>query len=311
VKRQVIVTKLDSNVNDATNKYSLALNHLNLDSNLEFSPLRSSSSSSFGANSANSGSAGARTETNYDQDILQMAHRTNAENSGSSTASQTGRRRMNSQQDGEAFRPDLVTGVTTLERAAQGKSGFHTTGVDLGVIGGRNNVDDEMRRQSSASGGATGSSRSSSSSSSSGGHQSGTHSSGSGYSYNSRDGTTTFNDNALGANDDDYEDDYEEVDDQDQSDSQSSGKQGGQSWSRTSSYSYSNKRPVSSVHDSGDSHFRHYQTKREAIYFPDKEICQSLSCVNVRCVVGPLLKDTEAFVALRTRVVASTLAKVS
>lgn len=57
---------------------------------------------------------------------------------------------MHSQQDGEEQRPDLITGVSTLERVAQGRGGL-TTGLDLGTLN-RQNVDEEVRQSSGGSG---------------------------------------------------------------------------------------------------------------------------------------------------------------
>lgn len=69
--------------------------------------------------------------------------------SGSNSGSHSGRRRMMSQQDGEPPRPDLITGVTQLEKVAQGGHGFQAGTLDLGIMG-RDNVDDEIRRHGNA-----------------------------------------------------------------------------------------------------------------------------------------------------------------
>lgn len=217
---------------------------------------------------------------------------------------------MKSQQDGEGPRAGLATGVTQMEKAAQGGHGLQTVGVDLGVIGSRNNVDDEFRRQSSASGGIAGGSRSGSSSSyqSSSGHQSG----GSGQVYSSQSGRAGYqqqgnSDEVHGA--DEYEEEYDENDDShDQHNQQQQGGQGS-SWSRSSSYSYNNKRPLNAHHDTVDQQFKHYPSKRDVSN--SEPLCKSTTCVNVRCVVGPLDKNTGALIALRTRLVAHTLDKVS
>lgn len=231
-----------------------------------------------------------------------------------------------SQQDGEAPRPDLVTGVSTFEKAAQGGQGFQTYGVDLGVLGSRNNVDDEMRRQSSASGGiAGGSSRSSSSShssqSSSGGGSQRTGSS-TGYTYTSQVGSqggSTYQQNSNEDGNDDYEaeGEYDEnYEDQAQGGSAQRGTGGGGSSSYRSSSSYSSYSPKKTLnvhHESVDQQFKHYPAKRtvrEAPFVVTDPLCKSTRCVNVRCVVGPLEKNNGALIALRTRLVAHTLHKV-
>lgn len=217
-----------------------------------------------------------------------------------------------SQQDGEAPRPDLVTGVSTFEKAAQGGQGFQTYGVDLGVLGSRNNVDDEMRKQSSASGGIAGGSRSSSSynsQTSSGGGQR------TGYTYSSQGGSN----NQQSADDDgndEYEGDYDEnYDDQSQGGSQQrGGGGGGSSYRSSSSYSsYTPKKALNVHHESVDQQFKHYPAKRtvrQAPFVVTDPLCKSTRCVNVRCVVGPLEKNNGALIALRTRLVAHTLHKV-
>lgn len=270
-----------------------------------------------GISGINGGVSGGRSEVNYegnvDQDISKLAARTHADQN----SNHVGRRRMMSQQDGEAPRPDLVTGVSTFEKAAQGGQGFQTYGVDLGVLGSRNNVDEEMRKQSSANGGIAGGSRSSSSSSSSFNTQS---SSGggqrTGYTYSSQGGSN----NQQSSNDDGYEydgDDYDENDDdQSQGGTQQRGTGGGGSSSYRSSSSYSSYTPKKSLnvhHESVDQQFKHYPAKRtvrQAPFVVTDPLCKSTRCVNVRCVVGPLEKNNGALIALRTRLVAHTLHKV-
>lgn len=211
---------------------------------------------------------------------------------------------MMSQQDGEGPRSGLVTGVSQMEKAAQGGRGFQTVGLDLGVLGSRNNVDDEIRRQSSASGGIAGGSGSSSSSS---GHQSGS----TGRTYSSQSGRTHQQHGSSDANQATDEYDYEyDVNDDSQDQRSQQQQQGGQgsSWSRSSSYSYNNKRPLNAHHDTVDQQFKHYPSKRDVSN--SEPLCKSTTCVNVRCVVGPLDKNTGALIALRTRLVAHTLEKV-
>lgn len=257
-------------------------------------------------------------ETNVDQDISALAARTHAEQSGSSAS---GRRRMQSQQDGEAPRSGLVTGVTSLERAAQGRSGLQTVGLDLGVLGARNNVDDEIRTSAASGGGivggSAGGSRSSSSSyntqHSAGGRQSSSSSSGHGYTQSSQTGggyQQYSDENNNNADEYGTEEDYDEnEDEQGQSGSQHGG-QGGSSWSRSSSYSLSHKRPLNAQPGSVDQQFKHYPHKRDVSDQNPESPCKSTNCGVIRCVVGPIDKNNGALVALRTRLVAQTLHKV-
>lgn len=62
-----------------------------------------------------------------------------------SAAGSSGRRRMQSQQDGEAFRPGLITGATQLEN----KDEFNVGTLELNALP-RNNVDDEIQRHGNA-----------------------------------------------------------------------------------------------------------------------------------------------------------------
>lgn len=95
--------------------------------------------------------------------------------SGGGSSTDT-RRRMMSQQDGEPHRPDLITGVSAIEKLAQGRGGFQSATFDLGTLN-RQNVDDEVRKGSSSS-----------SSSSSGGRYSGGSSASAHESYGSQSG---------------------------------------------------------------------------------------------------------------------------
>lgn len=228
---------------------------------------------------------------------------------------------MMSQQDGEAARSDLVTGVTTLEKAAQGGHGFQTVGLDLGVLGSRTNVDEEMRRTtlqktsdgnvvtsggtgSSFSGGATGGSRSSSTYES---HHSSSGSRQGGHTYSTQDAAHYGNSAENHAGDDygpdeSYDENYDE-----QSGTQGGSYQGSQG--RTYSQVYTHRGPLNANHESIDQKFKHYPVKRDVS--GSEPLCKSTRCVNVRCVVGPLDKNTGALIALRTRLVAHTLHKVS
>ena len=263
--------------------------------------IRSESKSS---KSFNEGSAsGGRFETNnhyegnVDQDISKLAARTHAEQSD---VNHGGRRRMMSQQDGETARPGLVTGMTTFEKAAQGGRGFQTYGVDLGVLGSRNNVDDEMRRQSGgvASGGSQSSSSSNFHTQSSSGSQQGS-------SSGHQSGVQSFTD-------EDYGGEYDENEDEQSQDQHRSNSGSGSSWQSSSSYSQKVGRPLNVHHETVEQQFKHYpkRTVRQAPIQISDPLCKSTRCVNVRCVVGPLEKNNGALIALRTRLVAHTLHKV-
>lgn len=234
-------------------------------------------------------------EINYDdnvhQDISSLAARTHAEQSSGNHA---GRRRMMSQQDGEGPRPDFGAGITQIEKAAQGGHGFQTVGLDIGVLGGRNNVDDEMRQQS---GYGRGGSQHSSSSSQNVHYSSGGRTGSSGAHYSSNQG---FN-----QDEDVYDDEYDQ--EYDISDDDSHDNRQGSSYNSQSSYS----RTYSSQSDGGNGEFKHYRRTREVLNLgSENSLCQSAHCVNVRCIVGPLDKNTGALVALRMRLVAHTLNKV-
>lgn len=240
-----------------------------------------------------------------------MAAHTIAEHSGSS--SQTGRRRMKSQQDGEPLRPGLVTGATALEKAAQGGQGFITSGLDLGVLGSRNTVDDDLRRQGSARGGiAAGSSQSSSRGGAAGGS-----SQSSSASYNSQHSASSggygYEQSSQG-NSAEYDSDDHLIDEDIYDESgQDSGQQSGghtTSWSRSNNYAFSHGRPLNAHHESVNQQFKHYPTKRDVSFSSNEPLCKSTRCVNVRCVVGPLEKNAVALIALRTRLVIHTVDKV-
>lgn len=207
-----------------------------------------------------------------------------------------------------------------MEKAAQGGRGFQTYGVDLGVLGSRNNVDDEIR--SSASGGAGGGSRSSSSSTfetqrTSGGSQSGSSSGGHGYTYSSHGGSShggSSQQHSGENNDDDYEEAEDDLNYDDHTQSgQAAGGQGS-SYRSSSSYSYSAKKPLNAHHESIDQQFKHYPHKRDVSSqtqtYNIHDACKTTQCETIRCIVGPIDKSTGALIALRTRLVAHTLHKV-
>lgn len=299
------------------------------------------------------------TEENISQDISGLQSRTQSVSSGrqqsgtaQSSHSGTGRRRMMSQQDGEAPRPDLIQGVTPLEKIAQGGHGFQAGTLDLGTLG-RDNVDEEIRRHGNAAHSAVtrgGSGSRQQSSSSSGGYQqssSNGYNSGSQYSNQghiqggaSQHGSAGFSSqhSSLGGsratttNDDDWEDEEEvqvedgeyydgEQGDNDQqqqshhqqfsSQSRSGGQSGGQSSSHSSGFSSGirsnqNSAPV-------DSRFRYYdRMRRDAPDFGELELknrlhCNSSRCAVIRCTTGPLVKEANAWIALRMRLVAQTI----
>lgn len=260
-----------------------------------------------------------------------------------------GRRRMMSQQDGEPPRPDLIQGVTQLEKAAQGGHGFQAGTLDLGTLG-RNNVDEEIRRHGNVvtSGGSTGQQQSSSVS---GGYQQSSPSgfnSGSQYSSHGQQaasagtghrGSSGFSQHSSfgsrAAADDDYEDEEEvqvedgEYYDNEQGDNDqqhqhqhqqnqqqfSSQSRSGHSSGQTAGFSSGirsnpNSAPI-------DSRFRYYdRMRRDTPDFGELELknrlqCNSSRCAVIRCTTGPLVKEANAWIALRMRLVAQTINIVS
>lgn len=275
------------------------------------------------------------TEESVSQDISGLQSRTQSEGA----VSTSGRRRMKSQQDGEPPRPDLITGVSAMEKVAQGGQGFRAGTLDLGTLG-RDNVDDELRHRGSSShvGGADGSYHSSRGSSynsqkavgSSSGHQgggTGHYSSSSSYSTQggtggrhhmqhsqqssssgaaqggqtsgSRGYTQTSYGQDGGANtQEEYEEEYtDDVGDDYYTDDV-------------------DPTPQSRTTQTHDQRFKLYgRVKRQTIDFNDLALeealhCNSTQCVIIRCVAGPLEKDSSALISIRTRLVAATLNKV-
>jgi hypothetical protein len=221
---------------------------------------------------------------------------------------------MQSQQDGETNNFYSSGGVSTLEKAAQGGSGFQTYGLDLGVIGSRQNTDDEMNRQAASRGGLQQGSQSyQGSSSSSSSYGSGTQSSGSSRSSTSQHSS---HHSSHGSHDSQYdEDDYETVEEYDQQEEDEQQNQNSKSSSqqqRTSNYNYvSSSNPSRTYsYSESSSKFQHYPQKRDTSSKHFENPCPNMNCMRLRCVVGPLEK-TSALVAFRTRVVAETLHKVS
>lgn len=273
------------------------------------------------------------TEESVSQDISGLQSRTQSEGS----VSTTGRRRMKSQQDGEPPRPDLITGVSAMEKVAQGGQGFRASTLDLGTLG-RDNVDDELRHRGGAShAGADGSYQSSHGSyhsqqaggSTAGRQGGGGHSSSSSSSYSTQGGS---------AGRQHYS----------QHSSSSSAAHGGQtSGSRgytQSSYGHDggantqqeyeeeytddvnddyyentdevDPTPHSRTTQPHDKRFKLYgRLKRQTVDFNDLALeealhCNSTQCVIIRCVAGPLEKGNSALISIRTRLVAATLNKV-
>lgn len=292
------------------------------------------------------------TEENISQDISGLQSRTQSASAHSTSQAAShnngGRRRMMSQQDGEAPRPDLIQGVTQMEKAAQGGHGFQSSTLDLGTLG-RDNVDEEIRRHGNAAhaavtrGGSAGRQQGSGSSyqQSSGGGAATAAGSG----YQQQTSSDTYSNNAQQASasgggqrsssgfsqqssfgsraTDEYEEeedvqveDGEYYDDNDQQHQQhhqqTSQSRGGHTSGHTSSgYSTgirgnSNSAPV-------DSRFKYYdRMRRDAPDFGELELknrltCNSSRCAVIRCTTGPLVKESNAWIALRMRLVAQTI----
>lgn len=228
-------------------------------------------------------------DSNVDQDISHLSSRTHAEHE-----SKAGRRRMFSQQDGETAR-DYMSGITTLEKAAQGGRGFQTVGLDLGVLGSRRNTDEEINKQA-ASSGTFESNYHKSQSSSKGAQSSSSHS------YSAHDS------NQQGYDDAEYEEYEEEIPTDHGVPTHASS-----THHQSSHYSYNSgpRTSQSYYHSSGDAKLQHYPKKREAPHFDNP--CRATNCQALRCIVGPIDKSSStstALIAFRTRLVAETLNKV-
>ncbi|XP_055615855.1 integrin alpha-PS2 isoform X2 [Toxorhynchites rutilus septentrionalis] len=310
---------------------------------------RGGSSGPFGHGSELYKSESSHTEE-VNQDISGLGSRSSSSTQGGemsvSGASSSSRRRMKSQQDGEATRPDLITGVSTIERLAQGRGGFQTATLDLGTLN-RQNVDEEIRTSGSARasggrnatyeshgsahggasssqygqqhGGSTHYSSSLSSSSAAGRtHSSSSHSSTTG----GQDSYSRHQQNAaygiLNEEDgDEYVDEYDEGDDGgyvDQSDTRGYG----------TSYQHHSRSHLNQGHENVDQKFKYYQQfdRRQRRQAPGVEDaneqalnkalqCQATRCAIIRCLAGPIGDKDVAFIGLRTRVVAHTLHKIS
>lgn len=282
------------------------------------------------------------TEESVNQDISGLQSRTQSEGS----ISTGGRRRMKSQQDGEPPRPDLITGVSAMEKVAQGGQGFRASTLDLGTLG-RDNVDDELRHRGGAGHVATDgsyqSSRGSHSSHQAGGSSSGYQAGGSSSGYQAggagshHSSSSSFSTQGSGGRQHHSQ----------QSSSSGATHGGNTSGSRgytQSTYGhdggantqqeyeeeytdeanddyYDNTDEVdptqsSRTTQSHDKRFKLYgRMKRQSIDFNDLALeealhCNSTQCVIIRCVTGPLDKDNSALISIRTRLVAATLNKV-
>lgn len=93
-----------------------------------------------------------QTEEHVNQDLASGSVRGGGFSSATTERATTpsGRRRMMSQQDGEPVRPDLIRGVSPIEKIAQGGHGFQAGTLDVGTLD-RNNVDDELHRRGGTS----------------------------------------------------------------------------------------------------------------------------------------------------------------
>lgn len=127
----------------------------------------------------------------------QIAQNIQTSQSAGASSSSSGRRRMMSQQDGEPYRPDLITGVSPYET----KDTFQSGTLELNTIG-RDNVDEEIRRHGNAAHFATANERQNSgfsgSSGSYGAGSSGSYGAGSSGSYGAGS-TATYGSNQGGS----------------------------------------------------------------------------------------------------------------
>uniref|UniRef100_A0A1B0DMU4 Uncharacterized protein n=1 Tax=Phlebotomus papatasi TaxID=29031 RepID=A0A1B0DMU4_PHLPP len=240
------------------------------------------------------------TEEHVNQDISRLNARTET-----STAS-SGRRRMMSQQDGEPPRPDLITGASPLEKAVQGAGHgqFHTATVDLGQLS-RSNVDDEIHRRGQAAHIANS-------------YNSGAH--GQTYNYHQQAGGGSRTASA-------------------QSSSQASsgfnqGRQSSSTWhvgspdplSEEDDYTFEDYDDEDNGHPAGykpthhgrvPDRFQHYRRFQRSPEDDDlaeleKELhCNVTKCAVLKCIAYNLVKDDNVYIAIRTRLVAKTLDKLT
>lgn len=279
------------------------------------------------SSSSNAGRAGVRklddfpTEESVNQDISGLQSRTQAGGAG--------KRRMMSQQDGEAPRPDLISGVSVYDKVGAGNQGFQAGVVELDTLN-RNNVDDEIRRHGSSggvgrqqggssfyqssggsSGGQTGDSRQQFSSSSSyqgggagvGGQQAGSY----GYQQQASYGAGAGG-NYGGAHETETEEYYDDNDRQHQQPQAASSQQ----YQHYRGQGVSNPGTTVPVNQQ----FKYYSRfRRDAPDYSDLELqnkakCNRTKCAVVRCTAGPLERGGEAWIAFRMRLIAETVTKV-
>jgi integrin alpha 8 len=81
-----------------------------------------------------------------------------------------------------------------------------------------------------------------------------------------------------------------------------------------------NKQHGGKKHDKTDEKFKHYQRFRRQAYYDQDDTdadlkralqCSASRCAILRCVAGPLLHQKEGWIAMRTRLVASTMQKIA
>lgn len=290
------------------------------------------------------------TEENISQDISGLQSRTQGASTHSTaqvTSHSGGRRRMMSQQDGEAPRPDLIQGVTQLEKAAQGGHGFQAGTLDLGI--GRDNVDEEIRRHGNAAHAAVTRGGSAERQQNSGSYQQSSgsayqqqssstgYNSGSPYSNQAQHASATgggqrvssgfsqqssFSPRATAtATNDDYEEEEDvQVEDGEYYDDNDQHHQSSQSTQSRSKHVSAHANSAYSTGIRGnpnsapvDSRFKYYdRMRREAPDLGELELksrltCNSSRCIVIRCTTGPLVKESNAWIALRMRLVAQTI----
>lgn len=292
----------------------------------------------FGSGSSSGGDASSvrrledfSAEGSVNQDISSLQGRAQA--SG-------GRRRMMSQQDGEPLRPDLITGVSQLDKIGQGGHGFQVGGLELNTIGTRDNADEEIRqrgnaasaglqyggssyRQSSGgSGGASGGSQNSqsksfqqSSSSSSHGSQSAGHAASGSSGYHQTAASFGQHSGSTGEPDiiDDFNGDYYDYDSPADNQLHVTPQQ------LPAQHVPAHHLPPQQLYPDQQG-FRHYQRLRrdlsESTNFNDAELrnhlaCNSSECAYIRCTTKKLETDNSAWIALRLRLVTQTVKLVN
>lgn len=244
------------------------------------------------------------TEGNVNQDISGLESRTQSVGPG--------KRRMMSQQDGEAPRPDLISGASVYDRVGAGKQGFQAGSVELNTLN-RNNVDNELQHggsiyQSGASSGTQYGGGRQQSSGNSGSYQGNLGGQQGGGSYGFHQQASYGSGNAeLPQNNYEYTQDYHNE----------NGDHPQQGIS-TQQFSHSYRGPGISNPNTVpiDRQFRHYpRAKRDARDLSDEELkrklqCNRSECKVIRCVVSSLNSGSEAWIAFRMRLVSETMQKV-